>query len=243
MRQSLWPADTFVDFDHGLSTIINKIRETLGDTATNSRFVETVAKRGYRFVHSAEVVQNPAFTSGEPEKVAISSSGIPPIIAGAFPKTQIKSSIFTQAEELPVVPRLPLRMLFLLIQIMYLSFYVSSLAKLPKVIERLEQAFGDPTLTSSILIFTAVIGLPVRLYCLSAVSFDVRGLSRKFRKLFPAVFILDEIWALAPFLLAREIGVGLALASTAALIYVPFAQRTLLLMGEMSGEYKSSALR
>lgn len=149
-----------------------------------------------------------------------------------------QSSLLTEAEELPVVPRLPLQILFVLIQIMYLSFYIVSLAKLPRVIERLEQAFGDPTLTTSILIVTAVIGLPVRFYCLSAASFDVKSLSREFRKLFPAVFILDELWALAPFLLAREIGIGLALASTAALIYVPFAQRTLLLMGEMSGEHK-----
>ena len=47
-------------------------------------------------------------------------------------------------------------------------------------------------------------------------------------------FLLDELWALSPFLLAPQIGVGLALAATAALIYVPFAQRTLLLMGDRS---------
>jgi DNA-binding winged helix-turn-helix (wHTH) protein len=243
MRQSLWPADTFVDFDHSLSTIINKIREALGDTATNPRFVETVAKRGYRFVHPAEFVQNALSTPDTLEKDAASSSATSSIIADEPYQREVKSSLLTEAEDLPVVPRLPLRLLFVLIQIMYLSFYVVSLAKLPRVIERLEQSFGDPTLTTSILIVTAVIGLPVRFYCLSAASFDVRSLSRKFRKLFPAVFILDELWALAPFLLAREIGIGLALASTAALIYVPFAQRTVLLMGEISGEHKPPALR
>jgi hypothetical protein len=45
------------------------------------------------------------------------------------------------------------------------------------------------------------------------------------------VYVLDEIWALAPFLLAQQIGYGLALGATAALLYVPFAQRSLILMG------------
>lgn len=42
LRKGLWPADTFVDFDHGLNKAINKIREALGDAAENPRFVETV---------------------------------------------------------------------------------------------------------------------------------------------------------------------------------------------------------
>src|SRR3954452_17971956 len=50
IRQRLWPADTFVDFDHSLNTVINKLRETLGDSASNPRFVETLARRGYRFL-------------------------------------------------------------------------------------------------------------------------------------------------------------------------------------------------
>jgi TolB-like protein/DNA-binding winged helix-turn-helix (wHTH) protein len=50
LRQRLWPADTFVDFDHSLGTAINKIREALGDSADNPRFVETLARRGYRFI-------------------------------------------------------------------------------------------------------------------------------------------------------------------------------------------------
>ena len=53
-RQEIWPADTFVDFDRGLSTAINKIREALGDSADNPRFVETVPRRGYRFIAPVE---------------------------------------------------------------------------------------------------------------------------------------------------------------------------------------------
>lgn len=50
LQKKLWPADTFVDFDHGLNKAISKIREALNDSAENPRFVETVARRGYRFL-------------------------------------------------------------------------------------------------------------------------------------------------------------------------------------------------
>jgi len=51
LQKAVWPADTFVDFDRGLNKAINKIREALGDSADNPRFVETLPRRGYRFVY------------------------------------------------------------------------------------------------------------------------------------------------------------------------------------------------
>jgi len=50
LQKKLWPADTFVDFDHGLNKAINKLRDALGDSAESPRYVETVARRGYRFL-------------------------------------------------------------------------------------------------------------------------------------------------------------------------------------------------
>jgi len=50
LRNQNWPADTFVDFDNGLNTAINKLREALGDSADNPRFIETLPRRGYRFI-------------------------------------------------------------------------------------------------------------------------------------------------------------------------------------------------
>ena len=50
LRQRLWPGGTFVDFDHGLNAVINRLRDTLGDSAEAPRFVETVPRRGYRFI-------------------------------------------------------------------------------------------------------------------------------------------------------------------------------------------------
>jgi DNA-binding winged helix-turn-helix (wHTH) protein/tetratricopeptide (TPR) repeat protein len=52
LRSQIWPADTFVDFDNGLNTSINKLREALGDSSDNPRFIETLPRRGYRFIAS-----------------------------------------------------------------------------------------------------------------------------------------------------------------------------------------------
>src|SRR5512133_1453682 len=54
LRQSLWPADTFVDFDHGLNSAVARLRETLRDSADQPRFIEPIAKRGYRFITSLD---------------------------------------------------------------------------------------------------------------------------------------------------------------------------------------------
>jgi TolB-like protein/DNA-binding winged helix-turn-helix (wHTH) protein/Flp pilus assembly protein TadD len=58
LRSQLWPADTFVDFDHSLHNSIGRIREVLGDSAETPRYIETLPRRGYRFI--APVVQVPA---------------------------------------------------------------------------------------------------------------------------------------------------------------------------------------
>jgi DNA-binding winged helix-turn-helix (wHTH) protein len=55
LRQRLWPADTFVDYDHSLNTAVNKLRDALSDSADNSRFIQTIPRRGYRFIASVEV--------------------------------------------------------------------------------------------------------------------------------------------------------------------------------------------
>ena len=62
LRLNLWPADTFVDFDHGLNSAVARLRETLCDSADAPRFVETVPRKGYRFVGQLE--------EAEPTRVA-----------------------------------------------------------------------------------------------------------------------------------------------------------------------------
>src|SRR5208337_3612611 len=54
LQARLWPADTYVGFDEGLNTAIRKLRVAFGDSAENPRFIETVSRRGYRFIAPVE---------------------------------------------------------------------------------------------------------------------------------------------------------------------------------------------
>lgn len=216
LRQRLWPADTFVDFDHSLNTAINKLRDALGDTASNPRFIETLARRGYRFIA-------PVQTEGPPE---------PPAPATAMANAALPApSPVAPLDELPRPHRGLVRTLFILLQLMYLSFYIVALAQpdMVREIAALTLGAGMPVLV--VVVITGVIGIPLRLYLLPAAAFDYQLLGEKFRRLFPLVFVLDLLWGLSPLLIAYEIGMGLALAACAALIYVPFAERTLIRMG------------
>jgi Tol biopolymer transport system component/DNA-binding winged helix-turn-helix (wHTH) protein len=59
LKQQLWTADTFVDFDHSLNKAVNRLREALSDVADNPRFIETLPKRGYRFIGKIEALDAP----------------------------------------------------------------------------------------------------------------------------------------------------------------------------------------
>ena len=63
LQHQLWGADTTVDFDHSLGIAVNKLREALGDHAETPRFVETLAKRGYRFIAPVKTIEPPAAQS------------------------------------------------------------------------------------------------------------------------------------------------------------------------------------
>ena len=71
LRARLWPADTFVDFDHGLNAAIKRLRDALGDSAENPRFIETLARRGYRFIAPITVPVDPAI-----DKMSVSEKTI-----------------------------------------------------------------------------------------------------------------------------------------------------------------------
>jgi TolB-like protein/DNA-binding winged helix-turn-helix (wHTH) protein/lipoprotein NlpI len=78
LREKIWPADTFVDFDHGLYNAVKRLRETLGDTADAPRFIETVPRRGYRFIapvggangHTPSALPSVQQPAGTPEKTS-----------------------------------------------------------------------------------------------------------------------------------------------------------------------------
>ena len=115
LQRRLWPG-TFVDVDHNLNTIINKIRETLGDSADTPRLVETLPRRGYRFIGRIE--------SGEPEPLPIEPE--PP-----KPFWRWKSSLIALAQSLHIPRSLTASAAFFLLLTLSGSFLKWQLAKRP----------------------------------------------------------------------------------------------------------------
>jgi DNA-binding winged helix-turn-helix (wHTH) protein len=75
LRAVLWPSDTFVDFDHSLNTAVMKLRDALGDSADTPLYIETLPKRGYRFIAPVAVVEREAARSISSVIPAGTSSG------------------------------------------------------------------------------------------------------------------------------------------------------------------------
>ncbi|MGC1157226.1 MAG: winged helix-turn-helix domain-containing protein [Acidobacteriaceae bacterium] len=232
IARQLWPDGTFVDAEHGVNSAVNRIREALGDSATSPRFLETLARRGYRFVAPVErIASTSTATSTDPAPDA-QPAGPPPA-----PRTHILAS----PEELPKIPYSVAQTLFLLLQVMYLGFYIGALANLPEIDDLFAALLPRPPLAFTILIVTAAILIPVRAFLLCAFLFHAPGIREKFLKLWQFLLPLDILWALSPFLLLHHINFGLALACTAFLAWSPFAQRSLVLMGAGSANPEVSA--
>ncbi len=226
LQQKLWPSDTFVDFDHSLNTAINKVREALGDSASSPRFVETLARRGYRFIAPVQSGTPTEIMSGEKAISSVESFAPTPVSSDSSP-VPLHPEL-----EVPIPRRAITRGLFALIQVMYLCFYLAALFLL-RYVQEIGDSFRNPwggiALAGAVLI-TAGVGIPLRLYLLSAVGFDYQRLGEKFRQIFPFILALDQLWAAAPFLLIPQIGLGAAFAVSAALLYLPFSERTLIRM-------------
>src|SRR2546421_3776732 len=79
LRQRLWPEDTFVDFDHGLNTAMVKLRDVLGDSASKPKYIETIAKRGYRFLGTAEAVLDQTTAAPGPAKTPATIEAAQPL--------------------------------------------------------------------------------------------------------------------------------------------------------------------
>jgi cholera toxin transcriptional activator len=232
LREKIWPADTFVDFDHSLNTAVNKIRESLGDSASSPRFVETLARRGYRFIAQVDSGAAAATVSASAQDKG-TRAGAPAPHGRNDPATWSADEALHAELHVPIPRRGLVRALFALIQVMYLIFYVSGLAHLHAV-DRIATSFlpgWRALFIVGAVLVTGAVGIPLRFYLLSAVAFDFRKLGGTFGRLFPFVLALDQLWAIAPFLLLPQIGVGLAFAATAALLYVPFSERTLVRLG------------
>jgi cholera toxin transcriptional activator len=229
LRQKLWPADTFVDFDHGLNTAVNKLRETLGDSASSPHYIETLARRGYRFIAPVQKTAGTDYggtgTLARPAERS-QAAAYAPATNALHPELEV-----------PIPRRGLTRGLFALVQVMYLVFYLVALFRI-HAIQGIADSFlprSKATLLAAAVMLTGGAGIPLRCYLLSAVGFDYQRLGEKFQRMFPLILALDQLWAVAPFLLIEKIGLGAAFAASAGLLYVPFSERTLIRLAYIPG--------
>ncbi len=237
ISRELWPDGTFVDYEHGVNSAVNRIREALGDTAGSPRFIETLARRGYRFLAPVERIAPGA--DAQPlgagsSAPALAESPLPASCADtaapAEPELKLRARLLATPQDLPKTSHRVVQTLFILFQLMYLGFYVGALTNLAEIADLLSP-LSKATIAFHVLIVTAAVLIPVRAFALCAVLFYAPGVRRKILTLWPFLLLFDELWSLSPFLLLHHINFGLALACTTLLVYSPFAQRSLVLMG------------
>lgn len=239
--RELWPEGTFVDYEHGVNSAVNRIREALGDTAASPRYIETLARRGYRFVAPVERLGGGAAEAiagqggaGAPAAAAIvareaaATGDEEPAASETRPKG--RRGILASPDQLPKVAHTTAQTLFLAFQVMYLGFYIGALCNLPEI-QDLIAVLRNPAATFAVIVATAALLIPVRVYVLTAVVLRAPAMRGRILTLWPFLLVFDELWALAPFLLLHHIHFGVAVAGTALLVYAPFAQRSLVLMG------------
>jgi DNA-binding winged helix-turn-helix (wHTH) protein len=232
----LWPDGTIVDYEHGVNSAVNRIREALGDTAGNSRFVQTLARRGYRFVAPVERLT----LNGDQPAVPSEPPTAPALDQPTQSQAKLLDRILASPEDFPKTSYPVVQTLFVLLQLMYLGFYVGALANLAEI-QNLLFPLPKATLALTVLVVTAAILIPVRAFVLCAAIFHAPGIREKFLKIWPLLLLFDVLWALSPFLLLHHINFGLALACTTLLVYSPFAQRSLVLMGAGSPDNQITA--
>lgn len=217
ISRELWPDGTFVDYEHGVNSAVNRVREALGDKANSPRFVETLARKGYRFVAPVERIG-----SGE---VEVGSSAASETVERRFWDGALASP-----EDLPQSSHAVVRTLFVLLQVMYVAFYVGALANLGEIGELLSP-LSYARVAFFVIAGTAAVLIPVRVFVVCMVLFRAPRAKEKFLRLWPFLLAVDLLWALSPGLLLHHINMGLAIAAMTLLVYSPFAQRALVLMG------------
>jgi cholera toxin transcriptional activator len=243
IERELWGDEHFVDFEHGINTAMRKVREALDENLDNPKFIETLPRKGYRFIASVQPgALDPEGSDSSDCRSATKQSAEAPASADSYASGAIESARteIEQASRGPqgptvaespdfAVPTAPARKLFLITQAGYLAMYCALLFKLDDAGRVLNVLIGLTAAKSiPLLIALAVSGVAIRLFLLTSVGLNHPQAGIKYRRLYPIVLLLDMVWAASPLLLFEKIGMGLAMASLAGLAYLPFSQRILM---------------
>lgn len=222
--QKLWGDSVFVDTRQGINTAIRKIRLALKDDPDQPRILETVVGKGYRLatpVINADYAQRAAARALATTAPATSAETQPTTDMKRAPGS--KSATREAATEIVSMGPAVARTLFLFTQVGYLVMYAAAFIYFGAI-----RRLGLPPVVPLLTLVVGLFGAAVHLYLIWPVAFSYAGAARLFRQVFPGLLILDAIWAAAPLLLYHKLG-ELTLLFMAAMAFLPFAQRTLML--------------
>jgi DNA-binding winged helix-turn-helix (wHTH) protein len=226
IKKALWQEDQFVEFDHAINTAVKKIRAALEDDIEQPRLIQTLPRKGYRFIGSVDPIA-PDDPSVKRPPIGPTTHEEPKHLSEPHAAGLTSEKIDLIEADSRLMSSGVARWTFLVIQVGYLTLYSSALYYL----EGSQEALDDlalPEWTFSLIIITAMCGIAIRLYLLSSVGLAHPVAGTQFHRLFPFVLFLDGLWAASPLLAGSKIGIGLALAAAAGLAYLPFSQRTLI---------------
>jgi cholera toxin transcriptional activator len=231
IQEALWEKGQFVEFEHAINVAVKKVREALEDDPVEPRWIETLPRKGYRFIGPVEAIR----TTGESPTVQIATPD-PPIdsvyVPQPEPRSQPAPAAISVADDEETLERefalaaTPARILFLAVQAMYLTVYCLVLLHMGDVDSVLAEA-GIGWLAEPVLIGAAG-SIPVRLYLAFAVGLKHPAAGIKYRRMLPYLMPWDWIWAPAPFLAVHAIGPEWALVFSALLVYPPVSQLILM---------------
>jgi len=216
IQETLWADGQFVEFEHAINVAVKKIREALDDDPLKPRFIETVPKKGYRFIGAIDV--EPA----QPAPLAQPALAVPPASVAVEPARDDEEIL----EREFVLPAARARILFIAVQVVYLTIYCLALLHMHDVAVVLAEA-GIPWLAVPVLVGAAA-SIPVRLYLIFTVGLGHPAAGMKYRRMLPYLMPWDWLWAPSPFLASSAIGAEWALVMSILLAYPPISQLILM---------------
>jgi DNA-binding winged helix-turn-helix (wHTH) protein len=205
IEKVLWADGQFVEFEHAINTAVKKIRDVLEDDQKVPRFIETLPKKGYRFIAPLEHVEQRLA-----ETVTVAETG--------------KPDNWTLPPELS-------HWLLLLAQVPYVLSYLVVFyqwydleGSLHQTFETLPVAITVPTLR-----VMALLGFTIRVFVIGLLVWRHPEAAQRIRRIFPVVFVLDVLWAATPLLVETTMTPLVSWAGLILMGWLVFGQRTLLL--------------
>ena len=217
IQRELWKDGEFVEFEHAVNTAIHKIRIALDDNIESPRIIETLPRKGYRFIAAVDPLESNGGSTPGPLPNGKDSQDKP-------------LTPFEDDFVLPVSVNL-CRLLFVLAQIPYVASYMAVFYNWNNLDPALTRTFDIlPVVWSRTgLQVLALVGFAVRVYLIPLVGWGHTDAGPRYRKLFPVVMVLDALWAGTPLLIQRD--GPMTLVAWAGLIlmgWLVFGQRTLM---------------